>query len=300
MSIINMIAGPAIGAVIGYGTNYIAVKMLFRPLREVKVGGFTVPFTPGIIPKRKDQLAKALGNAVGSNLLTNKDLENLFLEETTKNIVLDDICKSIYGTGADSATIHSLMTQLMEEDSYQNGKNQLQLLISDKIIEGFSKLDIGSIIAKEGSQAIKEKTQGTMLAMMINDQLIESFATPIGDKVVEYVNENGKNMVLPIVEEELSSLENQTIGDMLQSYEIGEEQMRNIISDIYQKLVQSYGSKFIQQFDIVGIVEKKVNEMEVLEIEELVLSVMKNELNSVVKLGAIIGFLIGLLNLVFL
>ena len=50
MTILEIIAGPAIGAVIGYCTNYIAVKMLFRPLKPIKIGieeqeqnGVTVP-----------------------------------------------------------------------------------------------------------------------------------------------------------------------------------------------------------------------------------------------------------------
>ena len=66
MNILHYLSGPAIGAVIGYFTNYIAVKMLFRPLKEVKIGRFTLPFTPGMIPKRKDALACAVGKAVGS------------------------------------------------------------------------------------------------------------------------------------------------------------------------------------------------------------------------------------------
>jgi uncharacterized membrane protein YheB (UPF0754 family) len=37
--------------------------------------------------------------------------------------------------------------------------------------------------------------------------------------------------------------------------------------------------------------------MDVLEVEELVLSIMKKELNSVVNLGAVIGFVIGIINI---
>ena len=44
------------------------------------------------------------------------------------------------------------------------------------------------------------------------------------------------------------------------------------------------------------MVEEKVRQMDVLEVEELVLSVMKNELNTIVNLGALIGLLIGILN----
>ncbi|MBQ9708533.1 MAG: DUF445 family protein, partial [Firmicutes bacterium] len=39
---ITMLAGPLVGAVIGYFTNYLAVKMLFRPRHAIKIGGWTV------------------------------------------------------------------------------------------------------------------------------------------------------------------------------------------------------------------------------------------------------------------
>ena len=55
---LTIIAGPLIGAVIGYFTNYLAVKMLFRPRREIKIGSKTLPFTPGVIPKGKPRLAR--------------------------------------------------------------------------------------------------------------------------------------------------------------------------------------------------------------------------------------------------
>ena len=61
---------PLAGAVIGYFTNYVAIKMLFRPYNQVKIGPIKVPFTPGLIPKEKERIAAALGTAVGENILT--------------------------------------------------------------------------------------------------------------------------------------------------------------------------------------------------------------------------------------
>ena len=51
MEVLHYIAGPLLGAVIGYCTNWLAVKMLFKPLEPIKVFGRTLPFTPGVIPK---------------------------------------------------------------------------------------------------------------------------------------------------------------------------------------------------------------------------------------------------------
>ncbi len=61
---------PFLGALIGYVTNSIAIKMLFRPLREIRVAGLRVPFTPGIIPKQRHELAQSIGRMVSNQLLT--------------------------------------------------------------------------------------------------------------------------------------------------------------------------------------------------------------------------------------
>ncbi|MDR1218350.1 MAG: DUF445 family protein [Treponema sp.] len=61
---------PAIGAFIGYVTNAIAIKMLFRPLTEKRFLGMRIPFTPGILPKQRHELAQSIGRMVERELLT--------------------------------------------------------------------------------------------------------------------------------------------------------------------------------------------------------------------------------------
>lgn len=59
-----------IGAIIGGFTNHLAIKMLFRPHAPKYIGKWRVPFTPGLIPKRRDELATQLGRTVTNYLLT--------------------------------------------------------------------------------------------------------------------------------------------------------------------------------------------------------------------------------------
>jgi uncharacterized membrane protein YheB (UPF0754 family) len=61
---------PLIGAVIGYITNAVAIKMLFRPLYEKRIGRLRIPFTPGIIPRQRGQLAQSIGRMVSKQLIT--------------------------------------------------------------------------------------------------------------------------------------------------------------------------------------------------------------------------------------
>lgn len=65
---------PVIGAFIGYFTNMVAIKMLFRPLKPWKIGMMRVPMTPGVIPAKRLELANNLGEVVGDHLLTSDEI----------------------------------------------------------------------------------------------------------------------------------------------------------------------------------------------------------------------------------
>jgi uncharacterized membrane protein YheB (UPF0754 family) len=71
---IPFILPPLLGALIGYVTNYIAIRMLFRPLRPWYIFGIRIPMTPGIIPSRRGDLARKMGQMVGEHLLTSDDV----------------------------------------------------------------------------------------------------------------------------------------------------------------------------------------------------------------------------------
>jgi uncharacterized membrane protein YheB (UPF0754 family) len=71
------VSPPILGAVIGYFTNDIAIKMLFRPYRAIYILGRKVPFTPGLIPHNQERLAKNISDTIMGSLLTPEELQNL-------------------------------------------------------------------------------------------------------------------------------------------------------------------------------------------------------------------------------
>lgn len=73
---------PLLGGLIGYVTNYIAIRMLFRPLRAWHLVGVRVPLTPGIIPAKRDELAAKMGEMVGAHLFTAEDVGRAFSKES--------------------------------------------------------------------------------------------------------------------------------------------------------------------------------------------------------------------------
>ena len=58
------------GALIGYGTNTLAVEMLFRPFTPKYLGKWRLPFTPGLIPKEQARIAESLGELIEKELFS--------------------------------------------------------------------------------------------------------------------------------------------------------------------------------------------------------------------------------------
>ena len=91
------IVPPLVGAIIGYFTNWLAIKMLFRPLKPVYLGKIRLPFTPGILPRERIRLTESVGDTVSRELLTADVFRSRLVEPALKlkieqsiYIVVDD------------------------------------------------------------------------------------------------------------------------------------------------------------------------------------------------------------------
>ena len=288
---LRMISGPLVGAVIGYCTNYVAVKMLFRPLKAVKIGNYTLPFTPGIIPKGKERLAKALGNAIGSTLLTKEDMMKALLTDGVKNEVTGGVVSAILN----APSVKELSASFIGEEKYLEVRGNLTTDVENKILDAIKGAEIGNIVVEEGTKAIKERLSGGLLAMFVTDDLIASIAEPIKGNIERYIDENGPMMVSNMVEKEFVNLENTSLGQAV-SENVEKDKLCEAVEKVYVSTVEKQIGKIIDQIHIAGLVERKINEMDVLEVEKLTLSIMKKELDAVVNLGALIGFVIGIIN----
>jgi len=72
---------PLLGAFIGYLTNRVAIRMLFRPLTKWHIGPLSVPMTPGVIPSKRHDFAVNIGEMVGEHLLTSEEINNSLQKE---------------------------------------------------------------------------------------------------------------------------------------------------------------------------------------------------------------------------
>lgn len=294
MDILTVVLPIAIGALIGYCTNYIAIKMLFHPRKEIRIGSFKLPFTPGVIPKNRSRIARAVGAAVSERLLTAGDLTEKMKSDEMKGAVSEGL---ISGFSSPDTTIKELAGQITGGDSDEM-ISRAEQAVTEKIAEGAKKIDFKSLVKEVAGAAVMEKLQGTMMAMFINESTIGSLAAPIGEYAEEYVANHGYELIEPAVKEEIERLAAMSPEEAVMELglEEGMSGLRPMIENLYERLIGDVLGRAVGCFDVSSLVEEKINEMDVKELEDLVMSVMKRELQTVINLGALIGAIIGIVN----
>lgn len=127
----QIIISALVGAAIGYITNWIAIKMLFRPLTAKRVMGIRLPFTPGVIPKEKKRLAMSIGDAVSEHLLTQEYISGQLLSPAAEEKVRLFIREKINGAG--DKTVAEVMDGLgIDSRIRENGLKH----INDVLLKG--------------------------------------------------------------------------------------------------------------------------------------------------------------------
>jgi len=85
---------------IGYLTNSIAIRMLFRPLRRIRVLGIPLPFTPGVIPRQREDLAESIGTMVADELLTTDVFEARFRSASFTATIRGEVYRALQRAAA--------------------------------------------------------------------------------------------------------------------------------------------------------------------------------------------------------
>lgn len=325
MEYLKIIIPILVGALIGYCTNYIAIKMLFRPQKPIYVFGKKLPFTPGVIPKNKSRIAAAVGKAVGQNLFTNQDIVNAITESGLKNNLSEKIMDTAFNTDSSikdyidkyyskkSGENDDLMqTELskevdydasdyddviIEETDYDKIKNKVSDVITLKILGAFEKIDLNAMVSQIASKTLSEKVKGTMMEMFLNESTVSAMSAPIGNSIAEYIKNHGEEIIYPLVDTEVDSFMEKPVSENLEELGLDTNILESFVNKLFDTAVSKCGSMISEYIDIPGIVESKINKMDVSELEELVMQVMKNELQTVINLGALIGAVIGIINI---
>ena len=219
---LTIIAGPLIGAVIGYFTNYLAVKMLFRPRREIKIGSKTLPFTPGVIPKGKPRLARVIGRTVADTLVTGEDIRKSLLSDSMQEAVADK-AESILQSRLQTAVCR--LTR-WDDKEYEATKEKVCDKLSQEIYETVLQMPLQEKISESMLRYAQEKLaemggdgmMGGMIAMMLPPERLASIIEPAGEKMQKYVKDHGLEYIRPALEQKVDEMGEKSGVQMLYDF----------------------------------------------------------------------------------
>ncbi|MBP1564985.1 MAG: DUF445 family protein [Oscillospiraceae bacterium] len=293
---LEIITEPLIGAAIGLVTNGIAIKMLFRPWKAIYIGKFHIPFTPGLIPKEKPRIAKSIANVIGNNLLDNETIQKTLLSDEIKNKIMSAIDNKISALSSEEVTLSEFITQrgFMEtvDEKEKVINSSVSAFVTDKLISS----NVSASMVDFASEELTKNANPVVAG--IASKAISSARDSIISKIDSMIKEKAPDILSELIDKEYEKLKDKQIKECLTVILDKFPDYHEYIWKIYISLIDKQLNKILDGFNIKGIVEQKINDFELPELEKLIMSIMQKELYALVALGGILGFLMGLFNLI--
>lgn len=305
IDIVRYVAPIALGGIIGAFTNYIAIKMMFRPYSEKRLFGFVVPFTPGIIPKRQNDLAKAIGRVVCDNLVDADGISKMLLSDETIRKLESKIDEMVRSLQKNENSLRVFFSNYAGEDRVECLIKRVNDNLVSKIDGIVSDDKIGQTIATSAMSAFDDRIGDGFMGMITKNALADTIKDKITPKLANLINDvmrgDGRKMILSIVDDEINRFANGSVASWAAG--MSDEKIESLKRDVvklYSEKVNVELPRLLRTIDISKIVEDKIQSMDMPTVERLVLDVANNELYMLVWLGGLLGAIIGVANIFFM
>lgn len=304
---ISYFLAPIVGGAIGYITNALAIKMLFRPHRAIYIFGMRVPLTPGIIPKRKGQIADSIGNVVAANLMNHEVLQKYLLSDDMVGRVRTSVNEFVEKQKNNDETVKQFLCYYLSEEEIE----ALAVSVNDSITsQTYTKLvnpEMSDHIAEmvldhvENSDLTQQVSLLGGLLKTVSGSIVKAFHEPLKRLLTKNINEvfanNGKEFVSNMIGGEVHAFLNNKVSAVLEGKDEQLEKMVNNIESFYKTIITEHLSRILESVNISKLVSDRVNEMDMCETERLILQIVNKELKALVWFGAMLGLLIGCINI---
>jgi len=205
------IAMPLLCAALGYVTNWLAIKMLFRPHKQKFLFGMKMPFTPGLLHKERFRISKKIGETLSKSVLTHEVLVRaLTSPEITEKISLaaDDFLRTIESDERTLGEVGAALFGVEKDEMVEKAQVALNEVLVKFSAEGGSFEVVKHKIAGHIKHAIEsrvslDKTASEMLPQSVVEWVIAPVEPRI-PRIVEYMKQALENN--PSVGETLSAL----------------------------------------------------------------------------------------------
>lgn len=317
------IIAPLLGGVIGYITNDIAIRMLFRPHKAKYIMGVHVPFTPGIIPKEKGRIADAIGGVISENLMNKDVLERYLLSDDMVSKVRLSVEEFIETQKHNQETVKEFLGHYLSDGEIAAISQNVNESITKQTYTKFSDASVGEKVAHIAIDHVAEKLSidgaqelfaglggsmrgiGGMAAGLFGGNIVAKFLGMLREPAEHFLannintmlKNNGKEIISNMIDGEVEGLLNKPVCNILESHDDQLEQAVNTVESIYRTIINDHLPKILESIDISKIVRERINEMNVNETEKLIFQVMDKELKAIVWLGALLGLVMGSINI---
>ena len=320
---LSYIIAPLLGGVIGYITNDIAIRMLFRPHTAKYIFGIHIPFTPGIIPKEKGRIAEAVGGVISENLMNKEVLEKYLLSEDMVGKVRSAVKEFISTQQRNDKTVVQFLGHYLSKEEIDTFAQNINQSITKQTYEKLADSSVGEKVAHIAIDHVAQKLTidgaqellsgiggalgglGGMAAGLFGGNIVAKFLGMLRDPAEHFLaknintmlRDNGEEIVSNMIGGEVDNFLNKPVSKLLEGHEEQLAQAVNTIESIYRSIITEHLPKILQSIDISKIVRERINEMDVNETEKLIFQVMDKELKAIVWLGALLGLVMGSINI---
>lgn len=317
------IIAPLLGGVIGYITNDIAIRMLFRPHKAKYIMGVHVPFTPGIIPKEKGRIADAIGGVISENLMNKDVLERYLLSDDMVSKVRLSVEEFIETQKHNPETVKEFLGHYLSDDEIATISQNVNESITKQTYTKLSDASVGEKVAHIAIDHVAERLSidgaqellaglggamrglGGMAAGLFGGNIVARFLGMLREPAEHFLannintmlKNNGEEIVSNMVGGEVEGFLNKPVCKLLEGHDDQLMQTVNTVESIYRTIINDHLPKILESIDISKIVRERINEMDVNETEKLIFQVMDKELKAIVWLGALLGMIMGSINL---
>ena len=147
------------------------------------------------------------------------------------------------------------------------------------------------------------KMSSGVMGFLGADKFLSFLEGPTEHQLEKHINQiiakNSEEIISNFVAQESNHLLDTPVSDLLKDHDEQIVQLRHILLEGYTTIITTHLPKILSTLDISKIIRDRINEMDMMETEKIILDVMKKELNAIVWLGALLGCIIGTVNSFF-
>ena len=285
--------------------------------------GMHVPFTPGIIPKEKGRIADAIGGVISENLMNKDVLERYLLSDDMVSKVRLAVEEFIETQKHNQETVKEFLGHYLSDNEIatisqnvnESITKQTYTKLSDASVgEKVAHIAIGHVAEKlsiDGAQELLAGLGGAMMGLggmaagLFGGNIVARFLGMLREPAEHFLannintmlKNNGEEIVSNMVGGEVEGFLNKPVCKLLEGHDDQLMQAVNTVESIYRSIINDHLPKILESIDISKIVRERINEMDVNETEKLIFQVMDKELKAIVWLGALLGMVMGSINI---